>query len=61
MEFSAKDATILSLLWAHPDTRLFADLIEKLDAPQSKELARKIRERASENASARDSQGVAIG
>jgi hypothetical protein len=49
MELTAKDATILSLLTAHPSTRFFQALVERLDDPRAKELAQKIRDRAGSN------------
>lgn len=46
MEFTAKDATILTLLSAQPSTRFFGRLVDKLQHPNAKNIAEKIRERA---------------
>jgi hypothetical protein len=50
MELTAKEATVLTLLSARPSTRLFARLVDKLDSPNAKAVAQKIRERAAAEA-----------
>jgi hypothetical protein len=56
MEFTAKDATILTLLTAQPSTRFFARLVEKLQDPKAKNVAEKIRQRAAAGAEAQPNQ-----
>jgi hypothetical protein len=48
MDLTAREATILTLLSAHPLTRFFDRLVEKLENPNVKALAQKIREHAAE-------------
>lgn len=48
MRFSAKDATILAVITSEPRTRVYDRLVEKLQAPEAREVARRLRERATQ-------------
>ena len=50
MDFTAKDATILTFLTAQPSTRFFARLVDKLQDPNAKNIAARIRDRANAEA-----------
>jgi len=50
VDFTAKDATILTFLTAQPSTRLFNRLVDKLEDPNAKNVAEKIRQLAKTDA-----------
>jgi hypothetical protein len=58
MGFTAKDATILTLVSAQPLTRHFEQLLERVDDPEVKRLALDIRERAAQAAAAATEAGA---